>query len=192
MKPTFDTNRALSWSAISSFEYDPEQWYKSYVLGIRTTSKEMEYGSLIDRKIQDDPTFLPNVPRYPAMQYAMKTTFSGIKLVGIADGYDPVKKQLADFKTGKKKWDQARANETGQLSMYCLLLYLIDKIKPEDMELFIHWIPTKEVGDFSIDMVDPNTIYTFKTKRTMKDILDFGARIKRVRNEMIAYAQSHS
>jgi len=152
----------------------------------------MEYGSLIDRKIQDDPTFLPNVPRYPAMQHAMKTTFSGIKLVGIADGYDPVKKQLADFKTGKKKWDQARADETGQLSMYCLLLYLIDKIKPEDMELLIHWIPTKEVGDFSIDMVDPNVIYTFKTKRTMKDIRDFGARIKRVRNEMIAYAQSHS
>ena len=44
--------KPISWSSISSFNYDKKQWYRSYVLGIKDPpSKEMEFGSYIGKKI---------------------------------------------------------------------------------------------------------------------------------------------
>jgi len=190
-KPTFDKKRALSWSAISSFEYDPEQWYQSYVLGIRSSSKEMEFGSMIDRKIQDDIDFLPHLPRYERMQHKMKYVLSGIPLVGILDGMNTDPLELCDFKTGKKAWDQKRADDTGQITMYLLLLYATERINPEDVRCFIHWLPTVENGDFSISLIDENKFYTFETKRTMKQLLEFGKKIKKIYKDMQEYALAH-
>lgn len=187
--------RAMSWSMMSSFDYDPEQWYRTYVLNEKQESKEMTFGSWVDKKIQDDPTFLPSLTRYEKMQYKMKVMFSGIPLVGIPDGlnFTGVKK-LADYKTGKKKWDKKRADETGQLTFYLLLLYITHKIKPEEFELYIHWLPTKDNGDFTITFVDDidKNIKTIATKRTMVDLLKFGERIKETVDKMDAYLLAKS
>lgn len=192
-KPSFDKKRPLSWSAISSFEYDPEQWYQNYVLGIRPTSKEMTFGSQVDKRLQEDPTFLPAVERYPIMQHEMRARLGKLELVGFADGFDRSGLRLKDDKTGKKAWDQARADETGQLSMYALLLWLTEKIQPEKLELSISWLPTKEMGDFTIQFRDdPVVPHIFYTRRTMRDILEFGQRINRVYKEMEAYAKAHN
>lgn len=193
MKTSFNIHeflktRPLSWSAVSSFEYSPEQWYETYILGKRQESKEMTFGSLIDKRIQDDPNFLPHLPRYEHMQYKMKVMFDGIPLVGVPDGLNLTgKKELADYKTGKKKWDKKRADETGQLTFYLFLLYITHKIKPEEFILMIHWLPTEETGSFEIRMINEQ-VKTFYTKRTMSDLLAFGARIKKVVKEMEIYA----
>lgn len=181
----------LSWSSISSFEWDPEQWYQSYIKGIRQESKELTFGSFVDKKLQDDPDYLPSVERYPIMQYEMRIMFDGIPLVGYADGWDPEKKRLKDDKTGKKPWTKKRADETGQLTMYCFMIYLIEKIKPGDIKLFISWMPTVESGDFSIQFLDdPMVPKIFETSRTMLDILQFGQRIKTTLAAMESYAQA--
>lgn len=181
----------LSWSAISSFEYDPEQWYQSYILNIRQESRELSFGSYVDKKLQEDPAFLPQVERYPVMQHEMRIVFDGVPLVGFADGWDPLKLRLKDDKTGKKAWTQKRADETGQLTMYALMLYLIDKVKPADLELFISWLPTEEKGDFYIGFRDtPVVPKVFKTKRTMLQLLQFGQRIKTTLAAMQSYAQA--
>lgn len=193
MSYKLDKTRSLSWSAISSFEYDPEQWFQSYVLKIRQISKEMTFGSTVDTRLQEDRSYLPQVERYPISQHPMKAVFNGIPLVGIADGFDRERLRLKDDKTGKKPWDQARADETGQLTMYCLLLYLTEKIKPEDMSLFISWLPTIESGDFSIQFRDkPVVPIIFETKRTTRDIIEFGARIKKTLKAMELYAKNHA
>lgn len=180
----------LSWSSISSFEWDPEQWYQSYIKGIRQESKELFFGSFVDKKIQDDPNYLPAVERYPIMQHEMRIMFDGIPLVGFADGYDPGK-TLADYKTGKKAWTQKRADETGQLTMYAFMLYLIDKVRPADMTFRIVWLPTVESGDFSIQFKDdPVKPKVFNTTRSMLDILQFGQRIKATLDAMQSYAQA--
>ena len=156
--------------------------------GIYDTSKEMDYGKLIDKKIQDDPAFLPHLPRYEKMQYKMLMKMGEIELVGIPDGVDFKNKKLADYKTGKKEWDIKRAKETGQLKFYLLLLYLVHKIKPEEFDCYIHWLPTKETGDFKIEMIEENNIKTFKVKHTMVDILNFASYIKQTHKEMSLFA----
>lgn len=181
----------MSWSSISSFEWDPEQWYQSYIKGIRQESKELAFGSLVDKKLQDDPNYLSSVERYPIMQHGMKIMFDGIPLIGFADGYDPSAKILADYKTGKKAWTQKRADETGQLTMYAFMLYLIDKVKPGDMVFRIVWLPTVESGDFSIQFKDdPVKPKVFNTTRSMLDILQFGQRIKKTLEEMQEYVDN--
>lgn len=185
--------RPLSWSAISSFEYSPEQWYRSYILGEKQTSKEMTFGNIVDKRLQNDPLFLPEVPRYPLMQHKMKVSFNGIHLVGIPDGLDLKSFRLADFKTGKKLWDRKRADETGQLTMYLLLIYITEKIPPEKFRCFIHWLPTKEDSDFSIQFRDtPCLPVTIETKRTMADILKFGQRINKTVKKMQEYVDNHN
>src|SRR5689334_52062 len=127
----FLKKRPLSWSAISSFEYSPHQWYRTYILGERQTSKEMEFGKVIDQRFQDDPTFLPSIPRGEQLQMKFKATFSGIPLVGVPDIIALEKEpMIGDLKTGRKEWDQKRADETGQLTFYSLLVYLNYKLKP--------------------------------------------------------------
>lgn len=190
-------NRPLSWSAMSSFEYDPEQWFVSYILGVKSHSKEMDFGSYVDKRIQSDKTFLPSLPRYDEMQYKMRVVFNGIPLVGIPDGLNiriPEKRLGADYKTGKKVWDQARADETGQLTFYALLLFISKKFKPESFDWMIHWMPTRENGSFQIEFV-PNIekeIKTFHTKRTMNDLLQFGMRINRTVEAMQEYVRNHA
>ena len=211
----FLSNRPLSWSALSSFEWSPEQWYETYLLGKRQESPELAFGSYVDKKIQTDPKFLPKLPRYPLMQHKMKAVFNGIPLVGLPDGLsfddkkakNPMKYKvfwsdgflLSDFKTGKKAWDKDRADETGQLSMYLFLIYIIHKMPPEKFRCFIHWLPTVKVegGDFSVkvDFVEgideDGGVKTFETKRTMQDLLAFGARINKTVKEMEEYVRNH-
>lgn len=192
MKPTFDKLRPLSWSAISSFEYNPEQWYESYVLNKRQTSPEMTFGSKIDKQIQDDKTFLPDLPRYQHMQYKMNVMFNNVPLVGLPDGIDFDKGLLADYKTGKKAWNQKRADETGQLTLYLLLVYISKKIKPEKFRCLIHWLPTADQGDFTIDFAKNFEVKTFETKRTMRDLLMFGVRITKTLEAMEDYCNNHA
>ncbi len=177
--------KTLRWSALSSFEYDPKQWYDTYVLGKQQKSPELSFGSKIDQQIQDDPTFIPTLPRYPLMQHSMKVMFDGLLLTGTADGIDMKKKQLWDYKTGKAEWNQKRADEHGQLTAYLLFLFIADKtLKPEEWTCGIHWLPTKktEHGNFDTDITfrdDPVVPISFTTKRTMLDLLEFCARIKK-------------
>ena len=190
-KYTMDPNRAISWSAKSSFDWDPEQWFETYILGKRSTSREMTFGSEIDKRFQDDPTFLPDLPRYGMLQHKMEAKLSKFKIVGVPDDLCLKAFKLFDLKTGKKAWDQARAEATGQLKMYLLLVWLNYKIPPEKFTCGIHWLPTYERGDFSIALIEPVVPQTFYVKITMRDILEFGVELEKTVLKMKAYAESH-
>lgn len=198
IKRKFDKTRALSWSAISSFEYDPEQWYRKYVLGQPDPETvEMRFGKEFAKSIEDGTCdkkygmrLLPLLAK--RKEYAFKVQFGDMQLIGFADAFDEVNKtRLDEVKTGKKPWDQARANGHGQIDMYLLMNYITHRIKPEDVKCSIVWVPTQEMGDFSIDFVRPIKPRQFPTKRTMQDILRFGARIKSTVKQMEKYAADH-
>ena len=198
----FLAKRPLSYSALNAFtdpKYgSPEKWYKNYILGERQSSPQLDFGTYVDKRIQNDPTFLPTLPRYEHMQYKLNVMFNKkIPLVGLPDGLNLTKtKELADYKTAGEKslWTQKKADETEQITFYLLLLYITHKIKPEDFTCYIHCIPTKkeESGDFktTISLVG-NEIMTFKTKRSMQDILKLGAKINKTIAEMEKYVQNH-
>lgn len=235
----YNKDRPLSWSGISAFEWRPSGWHQKYVVHGKCTranpakgtvdfcvvvmafdpecpvikkTPELEFGSMIDTRIQEDPSFLPNLVRYPILQHEMTGTFNKIPLLGFADtvvfemqtpmvinnalpkgkkvvskGHAVVYAKLRDYKTGRKPWDQKRADQTGQLTMYLFMLYLRDKIKPEDVECFIDWLPT-HIEDGKVAFIKEGDIRTFKTKRTMRQVLAFGQRIKDVYAAMEEYA----
>lgn len=195
-KPLFDKSRPLSWSAISSFEYDPREWYKKYVLKEeQTTSAEMEFGKKFAESIEYGTCAIPGFLEILAnkKEHKFEVMFGKIKLIGFADAFcDKTFRKLDEIKTGKKAWTQKRADTHGQIDMYLLMNYITNKIKPEDVECAIHWFPTKDNGDFSISLDHPHRYYTFRTKRTMQDILNFGAKINRIFKEMEEYALNHS
>ena len=189
-------SRPLSWSSISSWEYNKEEWARKYLTDCEhTTNAEMEFGKKIGKKLETDPTYLPMIPRHSKMEHPFSVSLSGITLVGYADSFcDKTFKKLGEYKTGVKEWDKKRVDEHGQLTMYLLMNYITNKIKPEDVEVQLVWMPTKreETGTFDvkISFVEPieENIKIFNTKRTMKDILKFAVYIKKTYKDMEKFA----
>jgi len=185
-------SKNLSPSAINSFLWNKEQWFDSFILGNFKKSKEMDFGSMIDLRIQNDPTFLPHLPRYEYMQAELTYTLGNIKLKGKPDGFNLKKnKTLSDYKTGRNPWTQAKVDDCLQLKFYLLLLYLNKQIKPEDFTCKIHWLETKESDDFkSVEFIKEENIQTFETKYTLTDLLKLVVYIKDIYKQMEAYCQN--
>lgn len=191
----------MSWSQISSFEYDPEDWYRKYVLGMKDKpTPELLFGKAFADSCEIRKPLAP-VKMLSKMEQPFEVEFDKIKLIGYLDTFDDVTfRDIGEYKSGVKKWDQKRADQHGQITMYALMNYLQNKIRPEECTFFLQWIPTQKIprenGDFSgfdydIDFLYPIEVRTFHTKRTMRDILEFGNRIKNVRKQMEAYALAH-
>jgi len=199
MKYTITDERPLSWSAISSFEYDPKQWHDKYVLGKKQKeSAEMLFGKKVGERLASDPKYLPFVPRLKKFEHEFKVSFDGIPLIGFADSFCTLtSKKLYEYKTGVKAWDQKRVDMHGQIDMYLLMHFIKEKIRPEEVACKLVWLPTKreEGGDFKvhISFIEPieETFKIFKTKRTMSDILRFGERIKSTYKAMQEYVENH-
>lgn len=188
----FWIKRPLSWSQLSSFEYNPEQWFASYMLNEKQSSREMTFGSVIDKRFQNDPTFYPEISRGEHMQFKLTAVVDGIPLVGFPDILAmKLSKLLADLKTGKKLWDQKRADETGQLDFYLLLIWEMFKMRPEEFDLYIHWLQTQDNADFSIGLVKGCKPVSIRTKRTMVHVLKMRKRIATRTKEMKEYVKNH-
>jgi hypothetical protein len=71
--------------------------------------------------------------------------------------------------------------------MYALMLFLRDKIRPEDLKIFLNFIPVYIGGDFQ-PRVNPDEYYIFPTKRTTSQCLVFAAWIEKTLKEMECYA----
>lgn len=208
----------MSWSAISTFKWRKGDWYEKYVVHGKCTrgeiimcvvagwadpdcpvvrsSPELRFGSYVDKRIQTDPGFLPELVRYPIMQHEMRCTFNGIPLVGFSDAALDIKKKsaeyfLRDYKTGRNPWDQKRADETGQLTMYAFMIYLELKLKPEQGKFFIDWMPT-HMEDGEVAFIEEGKIVTFETRRSMQQVLEFGQEILATWKAMELYAAQHN
>lgn len=178
--------RPLSYSAISCFEYNPEEWYQRYIKGVHSElSKEMLFGSKIDKLIQTDKTFLPTLERYPEQQVKIDGKIGKIKIVGILDQLDLKNFRLADDKTGKNLWDKKRADASDQITMYLLLIYLKYKIPPEKFICQIRWMPTEEYRK-KIRLINTLPVI-IETRRKLIDILKYGSKIKEIQRRMEDY-----
>lgn len=181
--------RPLSWSAISSFEYNPQQWYSKYILHTPPSdSIAMDFGKKFAKSVENRTPLVP-VTIYEEVEYPLKTTFNKIPLVGYLDTYKP-HTAFREYKTSKNIWTQEKCDNHGQLKMYALMLYLIHKVKPEDLTIHLDCIQTKEFGNFEVAFLD-NTIHSFEVKLNMKDILLFGSRIMKTVDEMNNFIKSY-
>lgn len=187
MMNSMDYKRPLSWSQISSFEYDKEQWFKRYILGEKQQETgAMLFGKQIGEKLASDPTFMPEVPRLPVYEYKLTANLGDIPLIGYIDAFDLDNKKLLEFKTGKK-WDKKKAQNHGQIDLYCTLLFAMHKIHPKDLDIKLVWMETEESGDFQTNFVKDMKPVIFPIKKDMIDVLNMLRRIKQVRKEMEEY-----
>jgi hypothetical protein len=188
-------DRPHSWSQHSSFrDYDKEKWYQFYVLGIKDLpNKRMEWGSLVGKRIEKDPTYIPQLRRGGTMEYGITVKLSkDITLIGYMDQHFEEECHTDEYKTsGKDGWNQKKVDEHGQLTFYGLLLMLKKKVKPENHTMSLHHMVTEEEGDFTIKFASPFQLNTYHTKRTTKQCLMLGAEIIKLRKEMEEYIKNH-
>lgn len=186
----FIKKRPISWSSLSSWEYNPKEWYSKYILNERPTENmAMIFGKQFAKSIEDRKPMVP-VEIYKEIEYPLRVMFSGIPLVGFIDTFDLENKKFREFKTSRSLWSEEKAKNHGQIFMYCLCLYIQHKIKPEELSIHLDCIQTKENGNFGIEFVTPINKVSYEIKVTMKDILLFGSYIIKTVNLMEKYVKS--
>ena len=168
----------LSYSQLTTFEQG--KYVEKYLQGINPENKYQRFGKKFheamtretkDKNIERLKLFLPD---YKYREVKIDAKIEGIPILGIPDGVNKDKKEFCDYKTGKK-WTQAMADKSDQITFYYILLWKKYGWIPK--KSFIHWIETTEDDDGKLRFT--GFIRTFKTHRTMRDILLLFRRIKR-------------
>lgn len=171
----------LSWSQMNLWEQNPELYKEVYIYGRENYPSEyLELGKEMAEALEKGKSKNPIIkhlliflPKYPKVEYEIKAKLGDIPLLGRFDGYNPRKKIIGEFKTGVK-WTQGMADKSDQLTFYALLIWL--KYKKLPNEILLHWVKT-ENKDGELKLT--GDIKTFRTKRSLSEILRFSARIKK-------------
>lgn len=170
--------RPISYSQLSTFTYDPDEWFTRYILGIKEPPNAlMEFGTLVGDSIGTEHSMVPDLVPPGIKEYELRGELKGIHLIGFADHYCPEQLILNENKTSptKDRWNKKKVDEHQQLTMYCLLDYIDRKTKPEDVEIWLNFMLTKLSG-VGYKLADV-PVRRFQTKRTMLDIVQYSNHI---------------
>ena len=178
----------LSYSQLVLWEKNKNAYYQIYYEGVPTSSnKYMVYGKQVAEYLENgkmekynkDFEFLSIIlPTYPKREYPIKVMYEGIKLYGKFDGFNPRKLEVGEYKTGKK-YTQAMVDKNDQLTFYAFMVWLKYKKIPA---LKLCWIETRELNDDEVCITGKHKI--FEAKRTVKDFLLLGKRIRKAAKEI--------
>ena len=179
--------RALSHSQLASWDYNPEEWYNSYILNQRSApTPEMVAGSRIGDLIGTEGSPLPDLAPPGTKEYELHGEWEGIPMVGYADHFCPTMLILHENKTSpnKARWTQSKVDKHNQLTMYAMLLELQHGIAPEDVEMYLNFIPVALVG---VTYQPLPTWRQFETRRTKADVEAYKAYILDTIEQMERY-----
>ena len=185
--------RPFSWSQMSSWAYDRDQWFRKYILGIEEPpNTAMLFGNVVGKSFEIGEPMVPKIPLQEKMEYKIQLEMNGIPLIGYIDSWGPKTKILEEYKTSQNetKWHQQSVDEHGQLTFYGLLLLLQDNVAPESINMRLHYIPVRENGSFELELVNPDVFHSYSTARTTVQCLEFGDLIVKTRHEMEGYAMA--
>lgn len=174
--------KPYSWSQLSKFEWSKSDWYNRYVLGIKDPpSPAMLFGKHVGEIYDYGPSF--------TKEYKLEAKVGTVSLIGYIDAFDLENKVLKELKTGKK-WDYKKASTHGQIDLYCAMLYMMHKIKPEDLTIELIWLETQENVDGTTTFVPDMKPVVFKVEKTMADIVRILAWVNDIIRQMKEYEQS--
>jgi len=185
--------RPISWSQLNSWYYNKTQWANKYILGLTEEGNAgMRFGNTVGDTLGTPNSLVPLLNPYlvGVKEFELRAKMNKYTLIGFADHYCPETKVLNENKTSQNpnRWTHKDVHEHGQLTMYGLLLMLQTGIRPDDVEMWLNFIPVREGGDFQLSVTDPNKFHRFQTKRTMQQCLQFGAEIDKTLKAMEKYA----
>jgi hypothetical protein len=173
----------LSWSQIQLYERSPELYVRKYIFTDEDAPTEaMRLGKKLAQALElqtitgDDA--LDNLrslfPTYPQREFKIEATLEGMEvpLFGIMDGFDEKQLRIGEYKSGLL-WDQKMVDESGQLKMYALMVYL--KYERLPGEVALHWARTRynEAGLLELT----GEIKSFRTEVTDRDLFIFSTRV---------------
>lgn len=174
----------LSWSQLDAFERG--QYKRQYIAGERIpVNRGMALGKKVADALQEneatgDPITdltIAMLPKFENMDWEYRVTASKIN-VPLYSKIDTCKEDLSafkEYKTGTTKWNQEKANKSGQITFYAVVLYEITGKIPGDIELV--WAPSIKKEDGRVELT--GDVIIFKTKRTTADILKMKIRMKK-------------
>lgn len=175
----------LSWSQLSLWLQSPQKYIEQYIYGKKMYESEyLKFGKKFSELLTDlesvtQPELKELLARIPKRQNAeaeLDVTYEGIPLKIIFDSAD--RKGFEEYKTGTALWDAARAKEHGQMKFYTIGFFLETDKKPESS---LHWLPTMKTEE-GIRLT--GELHSFHVSYSEKELLDFGATIIRVAEEI--------
>lgn len=182
--------RPLSYSQLSTWEYSKEEWYRRYIIGQPFKSNgAMNAGTLIGDSIGTDKSLIPALQPPGIKEFRLEARIDDIYIIGYADHYCPETKVLHENKTStnRKKWTQGAVDRHKQIDMYCLMLALTHDTKPEDVEIYLNYIPVIEGQDMKYYLPDPVEYRQFRTYRTTEQVMAFADEIQKTVEDMHRY-----
>lgn len=190
----------LSPAQISMWESDRPKYIRKYMerKDENFSTRYTDYGNKVgialetDEDTDEDLINLAKdiVPRYKerekVLEAIVETEDVWFVLMGKLDTFedDPVPR-LREFKTGRPKWTQARAENLGQVMHYISMVYLIYKRMPEEVHL--DWLETEIVNE---TLQLSGHYEAFVIKKSLKDVLVYLAKATKIAKEIDeVYAQ---
>ena len=151
MKSQISPRPYLSWSQIQLFERSPELYVRKYISGedepeseAMRLGKNLAQALEIQEKTGDQAldNLLTVFPVYPQREFKIEAHLEGMEvpLYGILDGFDEKQLRIGEYKSGRF-WDQKMVDESGQLKMYALMVWL--KYQKMPSEVMLHWAKTE-------------------------------------------------
>jgi hypothetical protein len=176
----------LSWSQISLFERSPELFARKYLFFEEEPASEaMLLGKKLAQAIEtQDATgdatianLLQFFPGYPQREFKIAAELDGVEvpLYGILDGFDQERLRIGEYKSGRQ-WDQNMVDQSGQLKMYELMVWL--KYKEAPSEVMLHWARTRYNDQGILEFT--GEIQSFEAKVALEDIILFSSRVRKV------------
>ena len=187
----------LSFSQITLWQSNPERYKKLYFEGDQSynfTNDGMRFGSKVadalEHKTQTGELLtdiaIELMPQYDVRDEEivadLKTEDGWIKVLGRPDSLDSETKDFVEFKTGKVKWTQTKAEKHLQLRFYAMLIYLEYGVVPGNVALI--WMETHKNTDGETEPT--GRIEKFPVKIELKDILETMAITSKVAKEIEA------
>lgn len=184
----------ISYSQIAMWKSAPERYKGKYFDGrdeLDVINDSMVYGTKFADSLEHDmetgdtltDTATSLLKKYEVrdkeMRVDMKTKNGWITLLGKPDTYNPETGEFREYKTGKSKWTQSKAEKHLQLRFYAVVIYLLHGKVVKDC--YLDWVETHE----TMDGIQPTgRIESFKVKLGLPVILQTMAEIKKVAEEI--------
>lgn len=157
----------------------------------------MKFGTVMATALEGDDlsgdplldTVMMDIPKFELRDVEMRGNLKiGKEIIPLLVKMDTSKKDLTafkEYKTGKDGsggWTQKKVDEDSQITFYATYCYIMTKKIPEDIELV--WVITEDSPHAPGVIVCTGEIRRFKTHRTMGQIINEMADMRRVWREI--------
>lgn len=184
----------LSYSQIQLWKSDKKRYIELYFNNrneLRLSNSGLEYGKIMAdalEKAEETGDLLTDTAMSLITQYdvrdkeiftEVKTKHGAVYVIGRPDTMDSVTKAFREYKTGRVKWTEGKAQKHPQMVFYAMLIYL--KFGVMLSEAYLDWIETEEIAG---EVKPTGRIETFRVTFTPQQIMECMAMTSRVAKEI--------